>query len=55
MPKICENGIMREMTPEEVAQFTADIPEEKKDEVLERLEKLEELFDTLRKWLGVKE
>lgn len=58
MPKIYVNGKVREMTAEEIAemeQLTAQIPEEVKDDIAERLEKLEKLFDKVKVLLGVRE
>lgn len=52
--KIYENGTVREMTPEEIEQINASIPEEVKETAEERLEKLEKLFTKIADFLGVK-
>lgn len=49
------NGIIIDMTPEEIEQFKQSItPEEIKETMEERLEKLEKLFTKITDFLGVK-
>ena len=57
MPKIDDNGVIREMTAEEIAEMersAAHIPEPIKSEIEERLDKLENLFNKISSLLGVK-
>lgn len=52
--KIWENGVIREMTSKEIEEIKNQIvPEEIKETIEDRLEKLEKLFDKLSKFLGV--
>jgi hypothetical protein len=52
--KICKNGIIRDMTPEEIAEMKKYTPEEVKETVEERLEKLEKLFTKISDFIGMK-
>lgn len=52
--KIFENGIVREMTEEEIKELKAKIPEEVKETIEDRLEQLEKLFNRIADFLGVK-
>ena len=60
MAKMYQNGVYRDMTAEELDIFnriSANIPEETKDEIKERLERLEKLFSNILPFLeklGVK-
>ncbi len=51
--KIYENGEFREMTEAEIQEIANYIPEEVKDTIEDRLEKLEKLFEKIAKLLGV--
>lgn len=45
--KIYENGKFREMTEKEIQEIVNYIPEEDKGTINNRLERLEQLFDTI--------
>ena len=56
MPKINIIGITREMTPEEIAELerqTAEIPEQPKTELEQRIEELEGMLNLLLERYGV--
>lgn len=56
MPKINSNGIVREMTAEEIAemeQLVAQAPVE--ETVEEKMAKIEQLYAEIRNMLGVKD
>lgn len=53
--KIYENGVIREMTKEEIEELANKIvPEEKQGEIEERLAKLENFFNKIADNLGIK-
>lgn len=56
MYKICINGIVRDMTPEEIAELEAmPAPQIYEETVEEKLAKIEQLYDEIKTMIGVKE
>lgn len=45
--KIYENGEFRQMTEQEIQEIVNHIPEEDRENINDRLERLEQLFDTI--------
>ena len=55
MPKIDINGFIRDMTAEELAEYTEHLPPPIKDELEERLERIEKVIEKVKSLLGVKD
>ena len=54
--KICENGVYREMTKEEIEEISNKIiPEENQETIEDRLDKLENFFNKIADNLGISE